>query len=117
MTKLAIVALCLFTLPVNAADRGFQTYDGDTTRAKFRIANIDAPEIEGKCAYERQLATKARDFTRAWLDKGHVVIRTEGLDRYGRVLARMERGGEDLGEALIARGLARPWEGKRRPWC
>jgi micrococcal nuclease len=114
--KMAL-AICLIALPATAADRGFSTYDGDTTRAKFRIANIDAPEIEGKCTYERQLAIKAREFTRAWLDKGHVTIRTEGLDRYGRVLARMERSGEDLGEALIRAGLARKWDGRRHPWC
>ncbi len=113
----AAVFLWLAAWPALAADRGFQTYDGDTTRAKFRIANIDAPEIEGKCTYERQLAIKARDFARAWLAKGHVTIHTEGLDKYGRVLARMERNGEDLGEALIRAGLARKWDGRRHPWC
>jgi micrococcal nuclease len=38
-------------------------------------------------------------------------------DRYGRTLARVAVGGADLGEALIAAGLARRWDGRRRPWC
>lgn len=114
-----LILLCIAS-PVVAADRGFSTYDGDTTRATFRIANIDAPEIKGQCDAERKLAIKARDFTRAWLAKGAVVIRQDpkrGIDPYGRVLVLMERNGEDLGRALIAAGLARPWDGKRHSWC
>ena len=100
-----------------AADRGFTNYDGDTLRATFRIANIDAPEIKGQCDFERKLAMRAREFTRGWLAKGRVTIRQTGVDRYGRILAVVERNGEDLGEALIAAKLARPWVGRRQPWC
>lgn len=100
-----------------ASDRGFNNYDGDTLRATFRIANIDAPEIQGQCDYERQLALRAKEFTRLWLAKGHVTIKQTGTDRYGRILARVERNGDDLGEALIKAKLARPWVGKRQPWC
>jgi micrococcal nuclease len=25
--------------------------------------------------------------------------------------------GRDLGETLIAEGVARPWRGRREPWC
>ena len=32
-------------------------------------------------------------------------------DRYGRIVARIEIDGVDLGERLIARGLAQPWRG------
>jgi len=105
------------SLPAFAANRGFANYDGDTLRATFRIANIDAPEIKGQCDYERNLAVKAREFTRVWLAKGHVTIKQTGVDRYGRILAIVERNGEDLGQALIAARLARPWVGKRQPWC
>ena len=38
-------------------------------------------------------------------------------DRYGRKLRTIERGGRSLGEVLVAEGLARRWEGGRRPWC
>lgn len=116
--SLAVLFAAAFALPSFAAsDRGFANHDGDTLRATFRIANIDAPEIEGKCDYERKLAVRAREFTRVWLAKGHVTIKQTGVDRYGRVLATIERNGEDLGQALIKVKLARPWVGKRQPWC
>ena len=38
-------------------------------------------------------------------------------DRYGRQLRVVTRGGRSLGDVLVAEGLARPWEGSRRPWC
>lgn len=110
-------ALLLAAAPVDAAEHGFMAYDGDTLRATFRIANIDAPEIQGRCSAERALAVRARDFTRSWLAIGRVTLRQTGIDRYGRILATVERDGEDLGQALISAGLARPWEGSRRPWC
>ncbi len=119
MIRLALL-LTLLALPAYAAERGFSAYDGDTFRATFRIANIDAPEIQGQCDSERKLAIQARDFTRAWLAKGKAIIRQDpkrGVDPYGRILVIVERDGEDLGEALISKGLARRWDGKRRSWC
>ena len=112
-----LAAFLLLTSPAGAAERGFTNYDGDTLRATFRVANIDTPEIKGACAAERQLAARAKSFTAAWLARGQVTIEQTGVDRYGRVLARISRGGEDLGEALIAAGLARPWKGRRETWC
>jgi hypothetical protein len=53
------LALALCVVGVTAAEARedcFRNYDGDTFRATFRIANIDAPEIEGKCDQERKLA-------------------------------------------------------------
>lgn len=103
--------------PAYAADRGFNNYDGDTLRATFRIENVDTPEIKGACDAEKKLAVRAKQFTKAWLAKGKVTIHQTSVDKYGRVLARVERNGEDLGEALIMAGLARPWKGRREKWC
>jgi endonuclease YncB( thermonuclease family) len=66
---------------------------------------------------ERKLAIRAREFTERFLKQGKVVIRQTGVDRYGRILATVERDGVDLGEALVKEGLARPWRGKREQWC
>lgn len=101
----------------SSADRVFANYDGDTLRATFRLENIDTPEIKGACDAEKKLALRAKDFTKAWLAKGKVTIQQTGIDKYGRVLARVDRNGEDLGEALIKAGLARPWKGRRERWC
>ena len=112
------LALCIAASPLcAAAKRGFDNYDSDSLRATFRIANIDTPEIKGACDAERKLAVRAKDFTAAWLAKGKVTIQQTDVDKYGRVLARLTRNGEDLGEALINACLARPWKGRREKWC
>jgi endonuclease YncB( thermonuclease family) len=109
--------MTVISRPVDARDRGFTNYDGDTFRATFRIANIDTPEIKGKCDAERALALKAKIFTQVFLKRGNVVIRQTGTVRYGRILAVVSVAADDLGKALIAAGLARPWKGRREKWC
>ena len=96
--------------------------DGDTFRyggEKIRIADIDTPEVNGDCAYERRLAAQATDRLDALLRQGpfelHAVGRDE--DRYGRKLRVVTRGGRSLGDQLVAEGLARTWTGRREPWC
>ncbi|MBW8285754.1 MAG: thermonuclease family protein [Rhizobium sp.] len=44
-------------------------------------------------------------------DKGRMT------DKYGRTLAQLSVGNRDLGDILVAEGLARRWTGKRQPWC
>ena len=106
-------------VPAALAADNIRVADGDTFTAKIRISNIDTPDINGKCAYERELAQRAKVFTTEQLAKGSVVIRQDkrGIDRYGRMLARVEVRGQDLGEMLVKEGLARLWRGKREPWC
>ena len=110
------VAVCL---PASDLPKRLSVHDGDTFRATFRIENVDTAEIDGDCAGERILAQRAKAFTTAWLARnaGHMEIRTSKVDFHGRPVARVSARGEDLGEALIAAGLARPWTGKREPWC
>ena len=111
------LALLLIHSYANAAERGFSNYDGDTFKATFRIANIDTPEIRAKCDAERELALRGKAFTADFLKQGDVVITQVGVGKYGRVIATVQRGDEDLGEALIAAGLARRWKGRRESWC
>ena len=96
--------------------------DGDTFRYrgdKYRIADIDTPEVKGRCAYETELAARATDRKEALLHHGpfelHAVDRDE--DRYGRKLRVVTRDGRSLGDQLVAEGLARTWTGRREPWC
>jgi micrococcal nuclease len=114
---LAVLATLLISASAIAAERGFSNYDGDTFKATFRIANIDTPEIRAKCDAERELALRAKAFTGGFLKQGNVMITQVGIGKYGRVLATVGRGEEDLGEALIAAGLARRWKGRRESWC
>lgn len=99
-----------------------QVHDGDSIRCgaeRVRISNIDAPELPGspKCgsrhgytawcdyaAGERARAALARR-----LGGQRVTIVRSGTDSYGRTLALVQVNGQDVGEWLIAQGLARRW--------
>ncbi|WP_082640057.1 MULTISPECIES: thermonuclease family protein [unclassified Sphingopyxis] len=97
--------------------------DGDTfwfAGDKYRIADIDTPETHpARCAEEAALGDAATERLRAWLNAGAFSLESAGrdTDRYGRNLRIVTRGGASVGSVLVAEGLARPWEGRRRPWC
>lgn len=97
--------------------------DGDTFRyhgEKIRIADIDTPEVRGECAFETELAAKATRRMEALLHQGPFTLRPiagRDEDRYGRKLRVVTRGGQSLGDQLVAEGLARTWSGRREPWC
>ena len=119
-------------LPGPVPARLVRVVDGDTVvvRARIwlgqeveihvRLAGIDAPELRGKCAFERDLAVRARDFVVARLNGGQVRLSHIQYGKYaGRVVARVHApDGADLSAALLQAGLAHPYKGrKRRPWC
>lgn len=94
--------------------------DGDTLRdgdERYRVENIDAPERGGRaqCSAERDLAEASREYLTAWIrDARRVEAEPIGRrDRYGRIVARISIDGVDLGERLMARGLAQPWRGRK----
>ena len=96
--------------------------DGDTFRyrgEKIRIADIDTPEVRGRCARETELAARATARMRELLAAGPFELERVGRDedRYGRKLRVVTRGGRSLGDQLVAEGLARTWTGRRQPWC
>lgn len=94
--------------------------DGDTfwiEGEKVRIADIDAPEIKGQCAYESRLAIASRNRLRELLSSGSFRLHREGEDRYGRTLAIVTLNGRSVGDVLVSEGLARTWTGRREPWC
>lgn len=98
--------------------------DGDTFDyggMRVRIADIDTPEVRGRCAYEIELAARATRRMRGLLAAGPFELHSLGngrdMDRYGRKLRIVTRGGQSLGDILVAEGLARTWTGRREPWC
>lgn len=98
-------------------------WDGDTFRVgslrgeTVRIINIDAPEIEGRCRYESNLAQQSKRRLAELLDGQRVQIRRQQQDRYDRTLAGVSVRGHDIGDQLVNEGLARTWSGRREPWC
>ncbi|HEV2746959.1 MAG TPA: thermonuclease family protein [Allosphingosinicella sp.] len=97
--------------------------DGDTFRyggEKIRIADIDTPETHPpRCAYEAELGERATRRLEQLLTQGPFELEPADRDedRYGRKLRIVTRGGQSLGDVLVAEGLARPYAGGRRPWC
>lgn len=91
-----------------------------TTRV--RLEGIDTPEKRSKCAAEREAAEAATKLANDWLERHKpVVLRDLSHDKYGRrVVGRVQSadGSSDLGESLLARGLARRYDGgTKQPWC
>ena len=95
--------------------------DGDTVvlgfggeRRRIRLIGFDAPEIDGRCEVERELAIAARTRLHRWLSEGS--FEWNGADdpprdQYGRELRRVRRASDDgdfeyLGETMIAAGFA-----------
>jgi endonuclease YncB( thermonuclease family) len=98
--------------------------DGDTfdhEGVRIRIADIDTPEVRGRCAEESALAARATRRMAALLQEGpfelHPLPDGRDEDRYGRKLRIVTRDGRSLGDRLVAEGLARTWTGRREPWC
>ncbi len=116
---LALAAATSIAVCPPSGHRHHCVVDGDTVwwnGEKIRIAEIDAPELHGRCDRERQLAIAARDRLVQLLGARPVTITRTGTDRYGRTLARIGSKTGDVGERLIAEGLAVRWP-RRRGWC
>ena len=129
----AVVAFLAAASPAHAHGptveaRILACYDGDTCtvdrdilpgRDRVRLRNADTAEIEARCAAEKRLALQAKDFTSQLV--GHVVkLEDVKPDKYARRVDAyvIMPDGRDLGLALIAAGLARPYSGgKRAGWC
>ncbi|AYM84867.1 thermonuclease family protein [Agrobacterium tumefaciens] len=97
--------------------------DGDTfwfQSEKIRVADIDTPELSPpRCAAERIKGDAAKARLRVLLSAGRFSMSagSRDEDQYGRKLRIVIRGGQSLGDVLVAEGLARRWDGARRSWC
>lgn len=97
--------------------------DGDTFTlggTTIRISDIDAPETHPpRCVREADLGDRATRRLSELLSSSPFRLVRQGrdIDRYGRKLRVVIRDGRSVGRMLVSEGLARPWTGKRRPWC
>ena len=97
--------------------------DGDTIYLhgqKIRMADIDAPETHDyKCPSELERGEAAAQRLRALVNSGPLTLEAidRDEDRYGRKLRIVKVGGTSVGETLVNEGLARWYEGGRKPWC
>lgn len=112
--------------------RIISVYDGDTFRVDIdtlpeivgkniaiRILGIDTPEIQGKCEQEKLLAIKARDLARDYLNNAKSIhLKNLSRGKYFRLLADVYVDGSNLADALLEKGLAVKYSGKKKSsWC
>ena len=97
--------------------------DGDTfwlDGEKIRVQGYDTPETTTNiCGGQREveLGRMAADRLVRLLNNGGVTMQRAGEDRYGRTLALVYVDGHDVGDILVAEGLARRWPDGPEFWC
>ncbi len=127
---LALVALAEWLAPWHdLSERGCRlgyVYDGDTVEIDCgsetmtaRIVGLDTPETkEPGCAAEAELGAKATARLRELVKARPAKMDSIGYDKYGRVLAELQLGGEDVADILTREGLAVRYDGGARvDWC
>lgn len=107
-----------------AAGSGFAcVVDGNSFRLgerRIRIRGIDAPEREGQCPAESELAAQAADRLVELLNRGPFVMtaeRGDERDRYGRQLRVLTRGRNSIGDAMVEADVAHDYAGAKTGWC
>lgn len=102
--------------------------DGDTLRIgkrRIRIVGIDAPEVNGQCEAERDLARRSTLHLQSLLNQGPFVMSAridDATDRYGRELRvlwreRPGRGRQSIASDMREAGLAARYLGRKASWC
>ena len=102
-------------------DPCLEVVDGDTVRFKgerVRLLGFDAPETyRPSCRTERILGERAAERLTALLESGYVRLEvSERRDLYGRPLGVLSVDWRNVGDTLIAEGLAVVWTGRRHDW-
>ena len=112
------------SLPGPIKARLIRVIDGDTVVAEIspwfgqrievsvRLEGINAPELNSRCAQERERAELAREFLQSHLS-GHFMMYNVRKGKYfGRVIARLQTDdNQDIAKMLIAAGMAEHYLG------
>ena len=137
MKKLLLILLlaCSSTFANPYTYKLAKVVDGDTVivqvewlpkelgnKVSIRVIGIDTPEkgAQAKCEKEKLKGIAATEFTKKFLaDAKTVDVTISNWDKYGgRIDGYVSYKGKDLGAALIAASLARPYDGgKKSDWC
>ncbi len=113
-----------FTFPIKSG-RVIKCYDADTItiasklpydasplyRLSVRLNGIDAPEIKGKCAEEKEVAKEARDFLSSLVLNKMIRLENVESEKYGRILADVYLGDVHLNELLLKERYAVKYDG------
>lgn len=86
----------------------------------FRIANVDAPRLDGRCLTETARAREARATLQQLLDNQPIDIHGKGRDAFNRIRAVIRTPKGDVGARLVRFNVAATWKGRPEPvgtWC
>lgn len=107
-----LLTICLVT-PVLAQEGRIRVIDGDSLEVggtTVRLFGIDAPEMGQTCQTDRgttlDCGAWARDGVEALFGGQEARCDLIEIDRYGRAVAKCDVLGQDIGERLVADGLA-----------
>lgn len=119
----------LMALAISASQ--VQVVNSDTVFADgraYRLYRVDAPQANSICDLERSRAEELKMLVNELVASAQTVEVRPGFNPRGRQswpndhrgtrLARITLDGQDLGDILIARGLAYRWDNhNKRNWC
>jgi len=109
--------------PCGSGHRYTCIVDGDALwlrGEKIRLQGFDTPETTTNiCGGQKEiiLGRKATARLTQLLNSGEVSFRRVGQDKYGRTIADFYVDGTEVGDILIAEGLARRWPHGEEFWC
>jgi micrococcal nuclease len=86
-------------------DLGFYMY----FRTRLRLSGINTPELRDKDPIVRNLAQVAKQFLVMKILDKQVIIHSYKKDKYGRFLAEVYLGDENINTTLLIEGLAVPY--------
>lgn len=116
MIRLALVLSVLFTAAASAGEP-VRVIDGDTLKLgseRVRLWGIDAPESRQTCRDARGVAftcgQTAAAVLRGLIGQESPICEMVERDRFGRMVARCQVSGLDLGGAMVAAGWAVDFE-------
>ncbi len=83
-----------------------------------RVADVDTPEIRGKCKAEKDAARLAKKFTVERLRSAKTVeLRNIRRGKYFRLVADVYLDGKSLAGDLLSSKMALPYHKRRNDWC
>lgn len=87
-------------------DLGFFTF----TRIRFRLARVNAAETNAKDVTEKMNAAIATDFLKVRAEGHYVTIVSRKTEKFGRWLAELFVGGENINDLMLQKGLVREYK-------
>lgn len=116
------------TINNNPQVRLVSIHDGDTITVDIinwppiighhipiRIKGIDTPEMNDKSERVRALAVSSKEFLQSKISNSTLQINNIERDKYFRISADVYADGINVGHLLLKEGLAKPYDGGKKP--